>query len=333
MKRLLILPILSLLSATAFCTGLFSQTDDTANDILDPANELVYMMIDSDNPIEDEAIEVPVIDPDETEEILEGLLPFISDQGEVIFTKRSDLFAGTSDDPLTTSDSDTTEAPQTDAPQTDAPTTDAPATEPPETTTEAPTVTQAPVTTPPVTTTAPATTPSVTVSPETEAPVTPSVTPSTSSQAEKIVQIAKGEIGVKETSSNNVKYNTWYFGHAVSGGDSYAWCGVFVAWCGDQAGISQSILPVYRSSTQYKEFYEAKGLYYKYSSGYTPKPGDLIFFDWSGRRSNIAHIGIVVACEGGYITTVEGNYSNKVSCNTYALNNKNIVGYAAPAYQ
>lgn len=50
--------------------------------------------------------------------------------------------------------------------------------------------------------------------------------------ASELVSIASGQTGVKESpaNSNNVKYNTWYYGHAVSG-SSYPWCAVFVCWC------------------------------------------------------------------------------------------------------
>lgn len=54
----------------------------------------------------------------------------------------------------------------------------------------------------------------------------------TSSQtAREALSIAASQVGVKESpsGSNNVKYNTWYYGHAVSGAD-YPWCMVFMAW-------------------------------------------------------------------------------------------------------
>ena len=54
----------------------------------------------------------------------------------------------------------------------------------------------------------------------------------TEQTAARLVEIAKSQIGVKESpsGSNNVKYNTWYYGKAVSG-SAYPWCCVFVEWC------------------------------------------------------------------------------------------------------
>lgn len=50
--------------------------------------------------------------------------------------------------------------------------------------------------------------------------------------AARLLEIAKSQIGVKEnpSGSNKVKYNTWYYGSAVSGA-AYPWCCVFVEWC------------------------------------------------------------------------------------------------------
>ncbi len=50
--------------------------------------------------------------------------------------------------------------------------------------------------------------------------------------AEKLMLIAQAQVGVKEipSGSNKVKYNTWYWGRAVSG-SAYPWCAAFVSWC------------------------------------------------------------------------------------------------------
>lgn len=50
--------------------------------------------------------------------------------------------------------------------------------------------------------------------------------------ADMVVKTALSQVGVKEKprNSNNVKYNTWYYGRKVSG-DKYPWCMVYVCWC------------------------------------------------------------------------------------------------------
>ena len=49
--------------------------------------------------------------------------------------------------------------------------------------------------------------------------------------AQMIIGTAYSQLGIKEKprNSNNVKYNTWFYGHAVRGND-YAWCMTFVEW-------------------------------------------------------------------------------------------------------
>ena len=58
--------------------------------------------------------------------------------------------------------------------------------------------------------------------------------------ANDILKIARKEIGVKEkpAGSNNVKYNTAYYGHKVSG-SNYSWCCVFVWWVFKRAKASK----------------------------------------------------------------------------------------------
>lgn len=66
--------------------------------------------------------------------------------------------------------------------------------------------------------------------------------------AARLLEIAESQVGVKESpsGSNNVKYNTWYYGHAVSG-DAYPWCCVFVEWCfAVLAGQISDAVPVAR---------------------------------------------------------------------------------------
>lgn len=50
---------------------------------------------------------------------------------------------------------------------------------------------------------------------------------------QKLLAIEAGQVGVTEypRESNNVKYNTWFYGHPVSGADIYPWCCAFQAWC------------------------------------------------------------------------------------------------------
>lgn len=59
---------------------------------------------------------------------------------------------------------------------------------------------------------------------------------------------------------------------------------------------------------------------------YTPKPGDAILFDWEGDGTS-DHIGIVEKIENGRVYTIEGNSSDSVKKNSYALGDRRIDGY------
>lgn len=71
---------------------------------------------------------------------------------------------------------------------------------------------------------------------------------------------------------------------------------------------------------------------------YTPKQGDLIFFDnyrnWSGKlpaafESGKYHIGIVQYVKGNQVITIEGNSGDQVKERKYSLNDCQIVGFGS----
>ena len=47
--------------------------------------------------------------------------------------------------------------------------------------------------------------------------------------ASKVLDVARKEIGTKATNVKKCKYNTWFYGSAVSG-SQYDWCAAFVSW-------------------------------------------------------------------------------------------------------
>lgn len=117
--------------------------------------------------------------------------------------------------------------------------------------------------------------------------------------AKNILDVARAEIGVKESpaNSNNVKYNTWYYGRSVSG-SAYPWCMAFVQWCFDRAGMR---LPCKTASCSallnwYKQNLPAS---VKTSA---PHAGDIVIY-------NFGHTGIVESVSGNTITAIEGNTS------------------------
>ena len=137
----------------------------------------------------------------------------------------------------------------------------------------------------------------------------------------RIIKIAEAEIGFVEGPDNDTKYGAWY------GLNNAAWCAMFVSWCANQAGIGTDIIPKYASVSIGMEWFVERGLF-QYKENYTPKAGDIIIFKSDGA----SHTGIVIACEGGTVYTIEGNTANSVKKRSYELDFSQITGYGTPEY-
>lgn len=126
--------------------------------------------------------------------------------------------------------------------------------------------------------------------------------------AEQIVSKARSFIGVKESpvNSNNVIFNTNYYGGPVSGPD-YPWCCAFV-WdifrmCGASDLFCNGDKTAYCPSV--KNWAKTNGLIVNKDEA---RKGDLILFDWN--KDGIAdHIGFVESYSDGEYVTIEGNTS------------------------
>ena len=121
----------------------------------------------------------------------------------------------------------------------------------------------------------------------------------------ELLGIARKQIGVSEAppDSNNVRYNTWYYGREVSG-SAYPWCAVFVQWCFAQAGVK---LPK-RTASCGDLMRAAKAAGCWVTADF--QPGDVVIYDFSGKRQTTEHCGIVEVVLPGYgVQAIEGNTS------------------------
>lgn len=120
-----------------------------------------------------------------------------------------------------------------------------------------------------------------------------------------ILDTAKGEIGIKESpsGSNTVKYNTEYYGKAVSG-SAYPWCCVFIWWLFQQCGAATLFFAGGKtaSCTAVMNYAKRNGLWV--TSNY--KAGDLILFNFDDEAS-AEHIGLCESASAGSVTCIEGN--------------------------
>lgn len=131
-------------------------------------------------------------------------------------------------------------------------------------------------------------------------------------QIEKLTAWHKAQLGTGETpsGSNNVRYNTLYYGREVQG-TAYPWCMAYI-WCGFYecgmsalfygGGKTASCTALYDYAVKHSQLV---------TSGY--REGDILIYSKDGTRSGIYHTGY---CTGekvnGKWRAIEGNYSDRV---------------------
>ena len=178
---------------------------------------------------------------------------------------------------------------------------------------------------------------------------TKSVSTSEEQTINKVLDLARDEIGYKEKRSNSqlndknanagggnwTKYArdldavTSFYNGAKNG---YAWCDVFVDWLFYQSFGAQTAMQMLcqpQRSAGAGCLYSAG--YYKNAGRWTQKaaPGEQIFFI-SG--SDVYHTGIVEEVTGSQVITIEGNSGDQVARRTYGLNDSRIYGYGIPRW-
>lgn len=154
--------------------------------------------------------------------------------------------------------------------------------------------------------------------------------------AKQIIEKAASYIGTKESppNSNNVKFNTWFYGKQVSG-SGYPWCCAFVCYVFNQCdalGLFCGGQKVAYCPTV-ENYYKQKGKYFSNTKG---EPGDICLMDFGKGRAS--HIGIVEKknSDGSY-TIIEGNTSTTSNDNGGCVMRRYryigcIRGFARPDY-
>ena len=153
--------------------------------------------------------------------------------------------------------------------------------------------------------------------------------------AEDLIKVALSQVGYTESELNYVaedpwhpkgytRYGAWY---GIPYGD---WCAMFICFCMYYAEIPASAVPYNCYCSEWVRELTELGLYRSWDSGYTPKPGDFIFFDFD-EDEKAEHVGIIRAVdeEKGWIYTIEGNRYDYVEPFVLNRNDYAIVGYCA----
>ncbi|MDE7053553.1 MAG: C40 family peptidase [Oscillospiraceae bacterium] len=151
--------------------------------------------------------------------------------------------------------------------------------------------------------------------------------------ANELLTIARKQLGICENppNSNNVRYNTWYYGREVTG-SAYPWCMAFVQWVFAQAGVK---LPI-RTASCGALMNAAKSAGCWVVRDF--QPGDVVIYDFPGGAAT-DHCGIIELPLPDYgVQAIEGNTSQSGSqSNGGMVCRKNrpvkyIVGAVRPKY-
>lgn len=171
-----------------------------------------------------------------------------------------------------------------------------------------------------------------------------SILPVDTGPVSRIAEIAANELG-----NGWEKYSQWWGAEG-----RLEWCAVFVCWCADQAGyqVDQDYLfstgvnadvdyPMDNGAGagSHARFHQKQERYRSRESGYEPKSGDLIYFDWDMDNMSegvlvMDHIGLVEKVSWGRVYTIEGNSTDGegtpdlVRRKSYAISDPRIRGYS-----
>jgi hypothetical protein len=118
--------------------------------------------------------------------------------------------------------------------------------------------------------------------------------------AERLIEVALAEVGyIEGPNDNETKYGKF------TKADFQPWCGSFVNWCGNEAGVK---IPNTVYTPGGAAAFKKAGSWIDGDVA-DPEPGDIAYFDFpSDGVDRISHVGIVVEDNGdGTVWCVEGN--------------------------
>ena len=156
---------------------------------------------------------------------------------------------------------------------------------------------------------------------------------------QRLLAVAETQLGYTESDVNFVvkedeatgkkakfgitRYGQWY-------GLPYEdWCAMFISFCLHYGQVPNYLMPADSGAFTWVNRLQSMGLF-RWRSEYTPKPGDLIFFDFdlSGQSDHVGIVSSLYTVDGvAMVETIEGNHSKTVEKFSYPLISLEIQGY------
>lgn len=144
---------------------------------------------------------------------------------------------------------------------------------------------------------------------------------------QKLLQVAKGQLGYTEHSNGYTKYGDWYGKHVDKDASfkTAPWCDMFLAWAADKAGV-QDWTGEFASTPDHATWFQKH-----HAWGHHPEPGAIVFFSWNGGKSigDIEHVGLVESVHGHTLHTIEANHFDHLARATRDVSQ--VVGYGYPS--
>lgn len=138
----------------------------------------------------------------------------------------------------------------------------------------------------------------------------------------------RSHLGYREPGDGVTRFGIWY---ADRVGDPQfrtgAWCDMFLSYCGVKIGAGDAV-GVHAWTVAHAKWFAARGRFDR-----KPRPGAIVFFDWSGSHGveHIDHVGVVESVRGnGDLVTLEGNTEDRVLRRVRSM--RTVVGFGHPKW-
>ncbi len=145
-----------------------------------------------------------------------------------------------------------------------------------------------------------------------------------------VINVAKTQVGYRESELNYqvdadgqrrgyTRYGQWY-------GNVYGdWSAMFVSFTLHYAGIPESVAPYSAGAETMRVNWETAGMYTT-ASGYSPREGDIIFFD-KDKNGSADAVGFLYMNGAEQLMSIEGDLNDTVGMAYYSYDDSKILGY------
>lgn len=124
--------------------------------------------------------------------------------------------------------------------------------------------------------------------------------------ATALLNQARAQRGFREGPNNGNPFDGWLPGNRWLRNARY--CASFLSWCAWRAAGQEGLAAIgggFYNCALWSNTARRKGMWLPHTK--TPRRGDLVMFDWTGRHRNSMHVGVVERVDGDVLVTWEAN--------------------------